>query len=172
MRLRSFVCASGHCRTEFRLIKEDGEEHYGTLLLEESRLCPLCGSMHLNPSFTLKEGYGVREITAQDLWLAINGMGMPEERSFDHVQVIEMLVEHAIVYVSATRRRRGRVVINHVVLNNGTRLHFGEGAAIYKIEEDQDARQSSRIRDEDGEARPQEHLARTTGAPSCDVAAD
>lgn len=145
MLLRSFICGSVHCKTEFRLISEEGEERYGKLLLEEPPLCPRCGLAILSPSFHFNTDFIVEGVTAKDLWLAVNGMGMPEEREFDHVQIIEMLTQYPIIYVSASMRGKGRVVLNHVVLSNGKKLHFSDGATIYKIEEDQDARQRTEL---------------------------
>lgn len=172
MRIRSFRCGALRCRKTFGLVSEEGEEHYGKLLLGGAVPCPSCEEGILTPSFKPWKPQDSEEITAKDLWLASMGLGFPEEREFDHVQVIEMLTQHPITFVAATMKKPGRVQLNHIVLRNGRKLHFGEGATIYKIEEDRDARESSRIRDEDSEEGPQEHASRSAGAQGVDVAED
>ena len=173
MQLVSFVCNNPECLTDYRLVPDEDEQRYGELLLGGSFECPECKEAVLVLTLKVIDGYRtVKKITARNLWLAVNGMGMPEDRAFDHVDVIDMLVKNPVVYVSASMKKTGRVLINYLVLKNGKRLHFGDGAAIYKIEEDQDGRRSQRLQDEDGQSGTEEHPPGSEAAPSADVAED
>jgi hypothetical protein len=117
------------------LVSEEGDAHYGELLIQNPRTCPLCQGQFLEACFVERSEYDVHNITAKDLWLAVNGLGLPEERKFSDTEIVGLLTEHKIVFVSAKMKRTGRVLIESLTLKNGKRLSFGDGAVIYKIEE-------------------------------------
>lgn len=170
MRLLSFACEG--CRTDFRIVSEDGDAHHAELLIQQPRLCPLCQQQFITPCFVGRHQYEVHPITLKDLWLAVNGMGLPSEREFDSAEVIKLLTTHAVVRAEATMKRAGRVSIRQLTLDNGSSLHFGDGAVIYKIEENQDGRRRQRVRNEDSPSGGEEHFAGGDAGPVAPVAED
>jgi hypothetical protein len=173
MELKAFVCDYARCKVQYILTHNPGQERYAELLLERKHFCPVCGTGHLHPSFTdLEEYVNRRMLSFKDLWFAVNGVGLPEDRDFDVATVAGLLVKYPIVSSELALRRTGRVEVMHITLKNGSRLFFGEGACIFKIEEVKDGWEGEGIRDKNEQESGEECTARSSRSQGGDVAED
>lgn len=98
-------------------------------------VCPFCSKKEVRLSITGPTDRTVR-FTADELWSASNGFGLPDEIAIEPEIVEAMLLAHRVVEVKLRQSVTGRVVIEKLKLNKGITLHLvasGDGAAILKI---------------------------------------
>lgn len=79
----------------------------------------------------------VRDLNPQEAFLAINQMGMPDERDCSAAAVEALFKAFSVKHV-AVKQIRGshRCVIDHIEMNNGAKVYLApgpEGAIVYRI---------------------------------------
>lgn len=78
----------------------------------------------------------VRDLTAAELFAALNGLGTPDEMQCDGATVRELLSRPIKDVRGRTLPNTTRFVIDHIELEDGTRMYFGAGSAgacVYRI---------------------------------------
>lgn len=104
--------------------------------------CPRCDNRALAttldrtpPELLAKDG--ILHLEAEELFAALNGLGLPEERIATKEVVEQLLLEHRVVRVGgSTSARTSRCQVDWLDLDDGTRLFFaagGRGAVIYRV---------------------------------------
>ncbi|WP_394831791.1 hypothetical protein LVJ94_35275 [Pendulispora rubella] len=140
------LIACPHCGLVLRVLGDDAETEtlVGPRATEwpDGFRCATCGKqakglIEHEASPGALEAARVVEVTPQEAFAALNGLGLPEEQSCTASKV------RALLQSSPIRRVAGQDVscaarfrIEHVELENGTRVYFGagaEGAVIYRI---------------------------------------
>ena len=129
-------------------------------LLSSEPNCPMCFDHVLRPT-TIAQGYKITlTLSAEQLWLASNGAGLPEQRAGKD-RLEKIIYGSRIVEADLVEHTYGRCVIEWLRLDNGMTLHFalsGSGPTIYKVTTGEyDARKGSELRDDGAEARAEEH---------------
>ena len=140
------LCQSADCGTVTRVM---GEPHEVMTLVGQNSewwpnkySCPRCNATahgeleHLvNPS-----ELGARhviELEAQEMFLCLQGMGLPEERDCRSEVVVAALKASSVKKVKCYGvQGTWRTILEWLELENGTKLYFGSsahGAAIYRI---------------------------------------
>lgn len=91
----------------------------------------------LEAEVSIKTAIEIKEVSPQEAYAAIHGLGLMTERDIDQLVVETLLREHPVRRISAKDiPGGGRVMVDHIELWDGTRLHFGssnDGAVIYRI---------------------------------------
>ena len=79
----------------------------------------------------------VRDLTPQEAFLALNGMGMPDEKDCSAAAVKQVFESSPVKYVDAVQIRDShRSIVNYIEMENGTRIYLAsgpEGAIVYRI---------------------------------------
>ena len=76
------------------------------------------------------------EVTAQEAFAALNGLGLPQERVVDPDTVLELFETVGLKVKGKSYRGQHRYFIDEIVFPNGVKLHLGaspQGAAVYRI---------------------------------------
>lgn len=136
------VCT--RCRCALRVVGDVDESM--TLLGPDSEFWPdkfLCFRCNkpahgfLENEVAFKTELEVFEVSPQEAFAAIHGLGLPAEREVDKLVVSSLLAEQPIRRVACKDIVGGqRVVVDHIELWDGTKLHFSSsnaGAVIYRI---------------------------------------
>jgi hypothetical protein len=105
-------------------------------------VCPKCGSQALatgigeTPS-ELLVGKDVLELEPEELFAALHGLGLPEDRNATAETVIPLLTEKRVVKVKGSNiPNTKRFHLDWLELEDGTRLYLaagGYGAVIYRV---------------------------------------
>lgn len=132
------------CRCALRVTGELDEMNMligpGSSFWPDKFICYKCegpAQGFLETEIELKAVVDVKDVSPQEAYAAIHGLGVLAEREVDATLVQELMSMHPVRRV-ACKDVIGtlRVVVDHVELWDGTRLHFGssnEGAVIYRI---------------------------------------
>lgn len=139
-----FICTSRSCLAAFRAIGEVGEAES---LLSETQWptgykCPSCGQpllrgeeQEIDPA-TLA-ALEIRTLEVQELFRALSGVGLPEERQCSLKEVQELLREQPIRKVTGHDIRGSEhCCLEWLELWDGTKVYFAassHGAIIYRI---------------------------------------
>ncbi len=139
------VCCP-QCRLALRVIGELLE--VASLVGEQSEfwpdkyVCPRCeyksavGSVEKALSSEALVGYELRDLSTNELFAALNGLGLPDEGSCRLAKINELLKEKPVRKIEGFDiPGTDRCVLCRLVLWDGTRLYFGagpEGAVIYR----------------------------------------
>lgn len=79
----------------------------------------------------------IHDLSPQEVFQALNGMGLPNEKKCDLATVLEALNGQKIVGIDASEiRNAGRTVVRSITLEDGKRIYFGsapQGAIIYRV---------------------------------------
>lgn len=79
----------------------------------------------------------VHNLTTQEAFLALNGMGFPKERDCGETAVKQAFASSPVRGVGARHiHGTNRCVVDHIELENGTKIFFGaapEGAIVYRL---------------------------------------
>lgn len=132
------------CRCALRVTGEVDEMHAlvgpGSTFWPDKFVCFKCegpAQGFLETEIELKAGVEIKEVSPQEAYAAIHGLGIMAEREVDTVVVRELLTTHPVRRIACKDVAGAmRVVVDHIELWDGTRLHFGssnEGAVIYRI---------------------------------------
>jgi hypothetical protein len=82
-------------------------------------------------------GLNIRDLEVQEMFQALHGMGLPEERVCTHDVVQDLLLNHKIRTVAGYDvPGTKRFCIEWIEFENGTKAYFGasaHGALIYRI---------------------------------------
>jgi hypothetical protein len=136
------LCAS--CRCALRVTGDLEEIHplvgQGSSFWPDKFICYKCegpAQGFLEAEIELKASVEIKEVSPQEAYAAIHGLGVLEEREVDLVTVRELMATHPVRRVTGKDVMGvARVVVDFVELWDGTRLHFGssnEGAVVYRI---------------------------------------
>lgn len=139
------VCCH-NCMLALRVIGEPLEVH--SLVGQNSDFwpnkytCPRClftsavGCVESALSGDQLNEFELMDLSAHELFAALNGLGLPDEQECSLETVTALLKEHHVKrVVGADVLQTSRCVLFMLELANGTRLHFGsgpEGAVIYR----------------------------------------
>ncbi len=133
-----------HCKTALRVIGDVAQGHElvgpGSTFWPDKFTCFRCEKPArglLEAEVSIKTPLEVKDVSPEEAFAALHGLGLPEERDVDRLIVSELMRTHPVRRV-ACKDIPGvsRVVVDHIELWDGTRLHFGssnEGAVIYRI---------------------------------------
>jgi hypothetical protein len=133
-----------HCRCALRVTGDMEEAHClvgpGSDLWPNKFACFRCSKPahgFLESEVSLKTQLEVHEVSPQEAFAAIHGLGIPAEREVDKLIVEALLREHPVRRVSCKDIIGGqRVLVDHIELWDGTKLHFAssnDGAVVYRI---------------------------------------
>ncbi len=78
----------------------------------------------------------VRDLSAQDYFAALHGLGTPDEMTCDAVTVTEWLAKHGVRVSARTASGTRRAVVDFLEIDGGVRIYFGSsprGAVVYRI---------------------------------------
>lgn len=78
----------------------------------------------------------VRDLTAAELFAALNGLGTPDEMQCDRATVVELLKRPMKDVRGRTLPNTSRFLIESIEFEDGTKMYFGAGAAgacVYRI---------------------------------------
>lgn len=98
--------------------------------------CPEC-SGDVNPRFDLdirKDLYRIIDVSIEELWMALNGRGLPGEIAT--IPKAQDLFKKPVENVALTTSTGGHIRIHSITFEGGEQMHFaisGGYAAIYKI---------------------------------------
>lgn len=91
----------------------------------------------LESEVAIKAQIEIKEVSPQEAYAAIHGLGILEERDFDKLTIDALLREQPIRRIGGKDLAGGgRTVIDYLELWDGTRVHLGashDGAVIYRI---------------------------------------
>lgn len=132
------------CRCALRVTGETDEVTTlvgpGSAFWPDKFSCYKCGEAaqgFLETEIELKAAVDIKEVSPQEAYAAIHGLGVLDERAVDAVLVRELMATHPVRKVACKDIIGAmRVVVDHIELWDGTRLHFGssnEGAVIYRV---------------------------------------
>ena len=148
------VCNS--CYQSFSLTVMPGHTELMNQIRDEDEItcpCPrLCGGK-INivniPELSNASRTPPMVITAQELYQAVNGMGLPDEIPSDPL-VVDALLRANKIAKTVMEEVNGRVYIHEVVLENGVVVHFASaarGACILKTTKERPCRPESSQKD-------------------------
>lgn len=136
MNFKFFACHQ--CRNAWQ-VGGDPREVAHVLSMVESPPCitPLCrGRMEQVPVAPF--GFRPHEIPVENFFRAVNGFGSPEGNAATVKEFTKLIKTRKVVEVKAEASGQPeRVILRRLVLDDGTRLHFGvstKGACCYYIE--------------------------------------
>lgn len=104
--------------------------------------CPRCekpaeGQLEAHVGGPALSRMEVVDLTAQEAIAAMHGLGLPVERACTIEEVQELLSEKKFKVARGTNiRGTTRCILDHLVLEDGTRIYLGasaEGATVYRI---------------------------------------
>lgn len=79
----------------------------------------------------------VHELSPQECFQALNGLGLPKERSCTEADVFRAMVNQKVLSIDMRSvSNTARAVIHSILLENGNRIYFGsspQGAMVYRI---------------------------------------
>ncbi len=136
------LCAK--CRCALRVTGDLEEMHMlvgpGSSFWPDKFTCYRCEGVaqgFLEAEIDLKAAIDVKEVSPQEAYAAIHGLGILEERELSTAIVRELMTTHPVRRVVCKDVLGAqRVAVDHIELWDGTRLHFGssnEGAVIYRV---------------------------------------
>lgn len=138
------VCLS--CAFALRVLHmNDGERALvgkGSDFWPDGYECPCCGKKAQvlwedEVASDARARLSIRDVTSQELFLALHGMGLPEERACSIEAVTELLKEHPIRKVYGhTVSGTGRSCLTCLELWDGSKVYLGSssvGAIVYRI---------------------------------------
>lgn len=127
-----------NCKTGLRVSGDANELQ--ALAERESHECPNCRCACTVAPFVdnaVLQEKNVIPLTAQEAFLSLEGMGIPEERECAAEIVMSLLLKQSIKEVEAhTVPNTGRSVIESLTLDDGTTIYLGSsthGALVYRI---------------------------------------
>lgn len=92
--------------------------------------------LHTIQPFAAKK-LDIVDVSPQEAYAAVNGLGMPVEKECSAAAVSQLLVEKRVVRVSASQIRGShRCVLDFLELEDGTRVYIGSsayGATVYRV---------------------------------------
>lgn len=132
------------CKCALRVIGDMAEAHSlvgpGSEFWPDKFSCYKCersAQGFLEAEVSIRVEMDIKEVSPQEAYAAIHGLGIMAERDVDKLVVEALMREHPVRRVSCKDIFGGnRVMVDHIELWDGTRLHFGssnEGAVIYRI---------------------------------------
>jgi hypothetical protein len=130
------VCTA--CETALRI--SPGEEGEVEALLSEELKCwecraPLEHLTHVQPQAAAK--LNCHDVTPREAYAVLYGLGLPSEQDCSAAAVSVLLEQHHVVKAHTTQIRGShRCVIEHIDLDDGTRVYFGasaHGATVYRV---------------------------------------
>lgn len=168
MQLIGFRCP--RCDALFEIRDERSEQWCVEGMLRERHSCPLCAKGVLRPTLDRGGTGKLLELTPKEMLDYFNGLGLPEEQATPEI-VEELLNSNKVVGADlSVVMNAGRCVVERLRLDNGKVLHFaasGDGAMIYKVTEEDDARKGTELRDHSCEEGTEEHTSgRETSTPA------
>lgn len=135
------VVACTNCGIGLRVIGDDRE--IDTLVgkssdfFPDNYVCPRCASRAVCVAEDICPPVELVDLSAEELFAALNGLGLPEEQVCVRSVVEALLKEKPIRRVVGTDIAGSqRFCLEHLELWDGTRLYFGaapEGAIIYRV---------------------------------------
>lgn len=138
------VCTNAACSAAFRVMGDPGELH--PLVGTESEYwpnrytCPACefpAMGVLETSIDVRTLKNLRDIEVQELFQALNGLGLPEEQDCSIDAVTKLLLEQHIAKVVGHHiAGTARFCLERLELDNGQKMYFAagsHGATVYRI---------------------------------------
>ena len=137
MKFIGFLCAS--CDTLFKLDFDKESPHIVESIFRSKGTCPRCKEGLLSITGYDKKFSHKVDVTAEDLWKAIHGLGLPgEEAGVDSVEhILKTYKVDSFSILSSNRSER--CIINSITFrkeDDVKTIHFaasGEGAAVFKV---------------------------------------
>lgn len=133
--------ACQNCRQSYNLLLTSEDAHLLDQIRDSETTCPcprLCGSsVSLVESGDLQRGEWEHPVTltGQELYRAVNGMGLPDEVPHDPI-VVDSLLKSGKVTRTLMEDIGGRLYLHEISLDNGATIHFSsaaKGACVLKI---------------------------------------
>jgi len=131
-----FVCTK--CKVGLRVSPGDPLE--AELLEDDTLDCWRCNGpvekvVSVDPAAVSQ--MDIVDVTPQEAYCALMGVGLPKERECSAEAVRKLLVEHKVVKVDARQIKNShRCVVNYLELDDGTKVYFSasaNGATVYRI---------------------------------------
>jgi len=138
------VCSNASCGAAFRVMGDPVEVNHlvgaSSSFWPNRYTCPSCEAAAtgvLESDIDVRTLPSLRDLEAQELFQALNGMGLPEEQDCTIESVTKVLLDQRIVKVighsiEGTRR----YCLEHVEFDDGRRLYFAagsHGATAYRL---------------------------------------
>lgn len=140
----SFVVLCKWCGSVFRVLADD---RTSTLVGQESEfwpdgyICPKCDAPGATgcdekelPRFL--QNPTIVDLTAQELYGALQGMGLPKDSSCLLADLQELFAAFGVIVHGADVPNTGRCALNYLEFPNGSRAYLGassHGAVVYRI---------------------------------------
>lgn len=139
-----FTCSS--CMLVVRIMGDAQQVSFlvgeGSAFWPDKYVCPRCAHRVLATPLDktppeLLAASDVLHLEAEEMYAALNGLGLPEERVATKTAVENALFNHRVVKVGGeTSPGTNRCKIDWLELDDGTRLFFaagGRGAVVYRV---------------------------------------
>jgi len=136
------IIACPQCRCALRTVGEDAEQLLGkeTDYYPDRYPCSVCPSKaRIIDGREAKEYLDdIRDLTPQEVFAALHGLGFPEEQDCGETAVQQALRRSPLRRAATRHVRNGRCCLDRLELEDGTRLFIGSssyGAVVYRIAE-------------------------------------
>jgi hypothetical protein len=129
------------CGALYRCFGDTGLVGEGSSWWPTDYVCPMCQGnavgMHEEDLPRAMQTALIKDLLPEELFAALHGMGMPEDRHATADSVKDMLLTKKITSVLLTDvKNTERCVIDKVVFEDGTKLYLGAstlGAVVYRV---------------------------------------